>query len=63
MNPVGTRMRVEFRDVRAREVRQYTNGRCENVANGGRMHIRSLMLDLPVNNQHTDRDCIDWAGG
>jgi hypothetical protein len=63
MNPVGTRMRVEFRDVRAREVRQYTNGRCENVANGGRMHIRSLMLDLPVNNQHTDQDCIDWAGG
>ncbi|MEZ4393274.1 MAG: hypothetical protein R3A48_19490 [Polyangiales bacterium] len=62
-NPVGTRMRVEFRDVWAREVRQYTNGRCDNVANGGRMHIRSIMLDLPVNNLHTDQDCIDWAGG
>lgn len=62
-NPVGTRMRVEFRNVRAREVRQYTNGRCENVTDGGRMHIRSLILDLPVNNLHTDQDCIDWAGG
>lgn len=62
-NPVGTRMRVEFRNVRAREVRQYTNGRCENVTDGGRMLIRSLMLDLPVNNLHTDQECIDWAGG
>ncbi len=62
-SPVGTRMRVEFRNVRAREVRQYTNGRCENVPDGGRMTIRSLILDLPVNNLHTDVDCIDWAGG
>ncbi len=62
-SPVGTRMRVEFRNVRAREVRQYTNGRCENVPNGGRMFIRSLVLDLPVNNIHTNEDCIDWAGG
>ncbi len=62
-SPVGTRMRVEFRNVRLREVRQYTNGRCENVANGGRMVIRTLSLDLPVNNIHTDQDCIDWAGG
>lgn len=62
-SPVGTRMRVEFRNVRAREVRQYTNGRCENVPNGGRMFIRTLLLDLPVNNIHTNEDCIDWAGG
>ena len=62
-NPVGTRMRVEFRNVRAREVRQYTNGRCENVVDGARMHIRSIVLDLPVNNARTDQDCIDWAGG
>jgi hypothetical protein len=62
-SPIGTRMRVEFRNVRAREVRQYTNGRCENVVNGGRMVIRSLTLDLPVNNLHTDEDCVDWAGG
>ncbi len=62
-SPVGTRMRVEFRNVRAREVRQYTSGRCENVVNGGRMFIRSLLLDLPVNNIHTNEDCIDWAGG
>lgn len=62
-SPVGTRMRVEFRNVRAREVRQFTNGRCENVVNGGRMFIRSLLLDLPVNNLHTNEDCIDWAGG
>gem|GEM_PF-1395065 len=62
-SPVGTRMRVEFRNVRAREVRQYTNGRCENVPNGAQMTIRSLMLDLPVNNIHTNEDCIDWAGG
>lgn len=63
VDPVGTRLRVEFRNVRAREVRQYTNGRCENVTDGGRMHIRSLLLDLPVNNIHTDQDCIDWTGG
>lgn len=62
-SPVGTRMRVEFRNVRAREVRQYTDGRCENVADGARMFIGSLVLDLPVNNLHTDQDCIDWAGG
>jgi len=62
-NPVGTPMRVEFRNVRLREVRQYTNGRCENVPNGARMFIRSLMLNLRVNNIHTDEDCIDWAGG
>ncbi|MDB4928380.1 MAG: hypothetical protein JWM10_864 [Myxococcaceae bacterium] len=62
-SPIGTRMRVEFRNVRAREVRQYTNGRCENVVNGARMVIRSLTLDLPVNNLHTDEDCVDWAGG
>jgi hypothetical protein len=62
-SPVGTRMRLEIRNVRAREVRQYTNGRCENVPNGGRMFIRRLLLDLPVNNIHTNEDCIDWAGG
>ena len=62
-SPVGTRMRLEIRNVRAREVRQYTNGRCENVPNGGRMFIRRLLLDLPVNNIHTNQDCIDWTGG
>ena len=61
--PIGTRMRIEIRNLRAREVRQYTNGRCENIPNGGRMFVRSLILDLPVNNLHTDVDCIDWAGG
>ena len=61
--PIGTRMRVEIRNLRAREVRQYTNGRCENVPDGGRMFVRSLILDLPVNNLHTDVDCVDWAGG
>lgn len=62
-NPVGTMMRVEFRNVRLREVRTYTNGRCENVPNGARMFVRSLNLNLRVNNLHTDQDCIDWAGG
>ncbi len=62
-NPVGTPMRVELRNVRLREVRQYTNGRCENVPNGARMFVRSLMLNLRVDNVHTDQDCIDRVGG
>lgn len=62
-NPVGTMMRVEFRNVRLRQVRQYTNGRCENVPNGARMFVRSLMLNLRVNDIRTDDDCRDWAGG
>lgn len=62
-NPVGTTLRVELRDLRAREVRNYTDGRCESVPNGARIHVRSLILELPVNDLHRDQDCIDWAGG
>lgn len=62
-NPIGTRLRVRFQNVQARQVATYTDGTCRDVPNGGRMIVRDLSLDMTVNDLCTDQDCIDWAGG
>ncbi|MBI5514348.1 MAG: hypothetical protein HY909_11305 [Deltaproteobacteria bacterium] len=62
-NPIGTRLRVEFRNVRARQVQTLTDRTCRDAPNGARMNITSLNLDLMVNDLCTDSDCIEWAGG